>query len=299
MAELRQFRQYIAVAEELSFRRAAERLHMAQPPLTTAIKRLEEEIGATLIERSNRVTRLTEAGCLFLDEARRAVEQAERAMRVAQRAGAGLTGLLRVTFAPSAAREVLSPILRAFRQNYPDVQIELTEAMTAQQLEALHTNRADIGFVVPPLHDAPQITCIAICRNQMVAVLPKDHPLARAKSLTLSDLASEPWILFPERHAPGLHRRIYAACAEAGFTPKIGQEALQMETIVGLVAGGMGVALVSAAIRTSRRKGVAFRNLSGAGTPVDYELALAYGRSSPVLTAFISIATSRDDWNES
>lgn len=297
MAELRQFRQFIAVAETLNFRRAAERLHMAQPPLTVAIRNLEEAVGAVLIERGNRVTRLTEPGRLFLEEARRTVTQAERAMRVAQRAGAGLTGLLRLTFAPSAAREVLPPILRAFRERYPDVQIELTEAMSAQQIEALRADRADLGFVVPPLQDAQGIHSMTVGRSRLIAALPAEHRLARARSIGLGDLAGEPWILFPARHAPGLHRRIHAACGEAGFAPSIGQEALQMETIVSLVAGGMGVALVSAAFGASRRKGVAFRELAGAGTPVDYELALAYVRTSPLLAAFTGVVAARSDWS--
>lgn len=125
MIELRQFRQFIAVAEELSFRRAAERLNMAQPPLTTTIKRIEDEVGTTLIERTNRIGRLTEAGHVFLDEARKTVNQAERAMLAAKRAGAGLTGTLRITFVASAAREILPSILLRFREHYPAVRLEL------------------------------------------------------------------------------------------------------------------------------------------------------------------------------
>lgn len=288
MIELRQFRQFIAVAEELSFRRAAERLNMAQPPLTATIKRIEDEVGAVLIERTNRIERLTEAGRVFLDEARKTVNQAERAMLAAQRAGAGLTGTLRVTFVASAAREILPSILLRFREHYPAVKLELREAMTTQQLASLANNDSDLGFVIPPLQDAENLKIEVVARNRLVAALPEGHPLTKADQITLADMSHESWILFAARQGPGLHRIIHTACARAGFSPRIGQEAPQMDTIANLVAGGMGVALVSRALATSGRKGVAFRELAGPGTPVEFELAIAYAHSSPVLDAFVA-----------
>ncbi len=296
MVELRQFRQFIAVAEELNFRRAAERLHMAQPPLTTAIQRLEQELGAALIERGNRVSRLTEAGRLFLVEARRTVAQAEQAVRVAQRAGAGLTGLLRITFVPTASRAMLPLILRHFRAQHPEVQLELREMMTAAQIVELREDRADVGFVIPPLRDAAGIRTDVLARNRMVAALPQGHRLARGKAVVLADLAREPWVMFPARRSPGLHQHFLTACAQAGFVPDIEQEALQMETIVSLVAGGMGVAMVTELIATPSRAGVVFRPLAGPGTPVEYELAIAYGRGSPALEAFAAMVADRADW---
>ncbi len=288
MIELRQFKQFIAVAEELSFRRAAERLNMAQPPLTATIKRIEDEVGTILIERTNRIERLTEAGRVFLDEARKTVNQAERAMLAAQRAGAGLTGTLRVTFVASAAREILPSILLRFREHYPAVKLELREAMTTQQLSFLANNESDLGFVIPPLQDAENLKIEVIARNRLVAALPEGHPLTTADQITLADMSQESWILFSARQGPGLHRIIHAACAKAGFSPRIEQEAPQMDTIASLVAGGMGVALVSRALATGGRKGVAFRELTGPGTPVEFELAIAYAHSSPVLDAFVA-----------
>lgn len=288
MIELRQFRQFIAVAEELSFRRAAERLNMAQPPLTATIKRIEDEVGAVLIERTNRIERLTEAGRVFLDEARKTVNQAERAMLATQRAGAGLSGTLRVTFVASAAREILPSILLRFREHYPAVKLELREAMTTQQLASLASNESDLGFVIPPLQDADNLKIEVVARNRLVAALPEGHPLTRADQITLADMSQESWILFAARQGPGLHRIIHAACAKAGFSPRIGQEAPQMDTIASLVAGGMGVALVSRALATGGRKGVAFRELAGPGTPVEFELAIAYAHASPVLDAFVA-----------
>jgi len=290
MIELRQFRQFIAVAEELNFRRAAMRLNMAQPPLTAAIKRIEDEIGTKLIERSNRVTRLTEAGMVFLKEARRTVNQAEHAMRAARRAGEALAGILRVTFVASAAREILPPILLRFRHDYPNVQLELREAMSAQQVAALLADQADVGFVIPPLRDHEDIKTDIISRNRLVAAIPESHPLAKQDALPLSALSKEPWISFSARQGPGLHQIIRTACSEAGFTPLIGQEAPQMDTIINLVAGGMGVALVSRALASAGREGVVFRELVGPGAPVEYELAVAYRLEDPLVAAFVATA---------
>ena len=151
MIELRQFRQFVAVAEELSFRRAAERLRMAQPPLTTAVKRIECELGVVLLERSSRVVRLTAPGRAFLEEARRTIRQAERAAGAARRAAEGLTASLRVTFVPVLAHEFLPSILRRFRQRHPGVHLELSEAPTGPQTRALLNEEADFGLLVPPL----------------------------------------------------------------------------------------------------------------------------------------------------
>src|ERR1700748_372561 len=240
MIELRQFRQFIAVAEELSFRRAAERLNMAQPPLTATIQRLEDEIGTTLIERHNRIARMTEAGQIFLKEARKTVEQAERAMLAARQAGEGLSGLLRISFVASAARAVLPAILLRFLEHYPQVKLELQEAMTARQIELLQGGRSDLGFVIPPLQDAKNLKSEIVAQNHLVAAVPEDHPLAQQEQIALTDMAHESWILFPERQGPGLHRIIHAACLQAGFIPLVGQEAPQMDTIVSLVAGWHG-----------------------------------------------------------
>jgi DNA-binding transcriptional LysR family regulator len=288
MIELRQFRQFIAVAEELSFRRAAERLNMAQPPLTATIQRIEDEIGTTLIERTNRIARLTEAGQIFLKEARKTVEQAERAMLAARQAGEGLSGLLRISFVASAAREILPAILLRFREHYPQVKLELQEAMTAQQIELLQSRRSDLGFVIPPLQDAKDLKSEIVAHNRLVAAVPEDHPLAQNEQIALTDMAHESWILFPERQGPGLHRIIHAACLQAGFIPLVGQEAPQMDTIVSLVAGGMGVALVSRALVKGGHRGVAFRELTGIGTPVKFELAIAYKELTPVIEAFVA-----------
>jgi DNA-binding transcriptional LysR family regulator len=179
MIDLRQFRQFIAVAETLSFRRAAERLHMAQPPLSAAIRKLEEELGVALFDRHNRGSTLTPAGDAFLLEARRAIEQAERAVAVARRAGAGLGGTLRLRFVDSTVNALLPLILRAFQERHPDVGFQLEEGTTAEQIVALRQDRTDVGLVVLPVADAGDVHVEPLLRDRMVAALPDGHRLAR------------------------------------------------------------------------------------------------------------------------
>lgn len=290
MIELRQFRQFVAVAEEMNFRRAAERLHMAQPPLTAAIRRIEAELGVMLIERSNRIERLTAAGDVFLVEARRAIAQSERAIEQARRAGQGLAGTLRVVFVATAASDLLPRIVRALRIRHGDVALDLQEATTAQQAAALRDDRADVGLVALPLPEGGALKTVSLRKTGLVAALPSDHVRASHKKVRLADLADEPWILFPPSLGPGLHRRIFTACAQAGFTPGVVQQAVQMDTIVSLVAAGLGVSLVPPALAEAGRRGVRFVELQGRGAPVRYELGLAYARRSPLVDAFVATA---------
>ncbi|HHT8919147.1 TPA: LysR family transcriptional regulator, partial [Burkholderia cenocepacia] len=219
MIDLRQFRQFIAVAETLSFRRAAERLHMAQPPLSAAIRKLEDEVGVALLERDNRGSRLTPAGEAFLLEARRTLEQAERAVAVARRAGAGLGGTLRLRFVDSTVNALLPLILRAFQERHPNVDFQLEEGTTAEQVLALRQDRTDAGLVVLPVADAGDVHVEPLLRDRMVAALPDGHRLARRRRIALAELADEPWVMFAAHHGPGMHALIVTACAQAGFAP--------------------------------------------------------------------------------
>ncbi|WP_306716557.1 LysR family transcriptional regulator [Burkholderia dolosa] len=292
MAGLRQFRQFIAVAETLSFRRAAERLHMAQPPLSAAIRKLEDELGVALLERDNRGTALTPAGTAFLLEARRALEQAERAMAAARRAGAGLGGTLRLRFVDSTVNALLPLILRAFQERHPDVDFQLDEGTTAEQVLALRQDRMDVGIVVLPVPDADDLHIEPLLRDRMVVALPAGHPLARRRRIALAELAHEPWVLFAAHHGPGMHARIVTACAQAGFAPRVVQQPRQMQTTAGLVAGGIGVALMPRLFVAMQPQRVTFCELKDAGSPLAYELAIAYRTPSPLVDALRE--TARD-----
>ncbi len=290
MIELRQLRQFVAVAEDMSFHRAAERLHMAQPPLTAAIRKIEQELGVPLLERGNRITRITEAGQVFLIEARRTLAQFERTLGNTRRAARGLTESLRLTFVDSTVNALLPGILRQFRQAHPQAEFHLQEATTAEQLIALRDDRADIGMVVLPIAPQDELQILPFLQDRMVLALPDHHPLATQRHVTLSDLADQPWVLFPAHYGPGMHAAILQACAVAGFSPRIVQEARQMQTIGGLVAGGVGIALMPALFAVLKSPGVVFRELSGAGSPVPYMLALALRTPSPLIEAFCRIA---------
>ncbi|KVE07466.1 LysR family transcriptional regulator [Burkholderia anthina] len=285
MIDLRQFRQFIAVAETLGFRRAAERLHMAQPPLSAAIRKLEDELGVALLERDNRGSRLTPAGEAFLLEARRALEQAERAVAVARRAGAGLGGTLRLRFVDSTVNALLPLILRAFQQRNPDVDFQLEEGTTAEQMLALRQDRTDVGIVVLPVADAGDVHVEQLLRDRMVAALPDGHRLARRRRIALAELADEPWVMFAAHHGPGMHALIVTACAQAGFAPRVVQQPRQMQTTAGLVAGGIGVALMPRLFVPMQPRGITFCELKGAGSPLAYELAIAYRAPSPLVDA--------------
>ncbi|MCA8243907.1 LysR family transcriptional regulator [Burkholderia sp. AU32262] len=285
MIDLRQFRQFIAVAETLSFRRAAERLHMAQPPLSAAIRKLEDELGVALLERDNRGSRLTPAGEAFLLEARRALEQAERAVAVARRAGAGLGGTLRLRFVDSTVNALLPLILRAFQERHPDVDFQLEEGTTAEQMLALRQDRTDVGIVVLPVADAGDVHVEPLLRDRMVAALSDGHRLARRRRIALAELADEPWVMFAAHHGPGMHALIVAACAQAGFAPRVVQQPRQMQTTAGLVAGGIGVALMPRLFVPMQPRGITFCELKGAGSPLAYELAIAYRAPSPLVDA--------------
>lgn len=289
--DLRQFRQFIAVAEELSFRRAAERLHMAQPPLTTSIKKIEAELGVTLLERTNKIVRLTAPGRTFLEEARRTVAQAELAIAATRRVAQGVDGLVRVSFLPALARDVLPRVLKTFWQKYPKVEVQLSEATSNLQISALKKGQIDLGFLIPPVGDNSIVTSRVISDN-IVVVMPRNHRLLDQEAISLKELESEPWILCPSQQAPDFAARMEKAYGNAGVRPRIVQHAVQLETVVGLVAANIGVGFIPSIFAKEMKEHVSFKPLRGAGTPIDYEVALAWtcGNEKPATIAFSNVA---------
>lgn len=284
--DLRHLRQFVAVVEEGSFRSAAARLGMAQPPLTAAIRKIEETLGTVLIERDNRLRGLTAAGETFLREARLTLAQAQRLEAETRRVADGLEGTLRMTFVASLATGFLPAILRAYRARRPGIALELREATTAEQLRVLRSEQADLGLLVLPV-EADGLQLVTVLRQRLLAAIPAEDPLAARRSLSLANLAERDWIMFPAGRGPGLHRRILEACRAVGFAPRIAQEAVQMETIAGLVSAGLGVALVPPATASVGRPGIVFRELPDAPS---YEVALAFRRPSPALADLVAVA---------
>lgn len=276
LVDLRQMRQFVAVAEELHFGRAAARLHIAQPPLSQSIKRLEEQLQCQLLARTNRKVELTPAGHVFLEEARRTLGQAEEAVRLARRAASDELAELRLTFVSAALFELLPAALRAYRERRPHVQIHLDERPTEAQLADLASGRVDLGILHPPVKALEGVEVRTVAVDPLVVALPRGSALARAKQLSLSQLAGKPLVLFPHIQGPALHRRIVQACRRAGFVPDIAQEARQMHTILSLVAGGLGLSLVPRSAQSMGVAGVVYRPLSDAPEDLVWELAIAW-----------------------
>ncbi|HEX6747930.1 MAG TPA: LysR substrate-binding domain-containing protein [Longimicrobium sp.] len=258
--ELRHLRYFVAVAEELHFGRAAERLGIQQPPLTQQIQRLEAMVGAPLLVRRPRV-QLTEAGRVLLAHARRLIAQAERGAEETRRAARGEAGVLSVGFAASTLPTLLAGAIRAFRHGTPDVELRLRELPSAAQPAALRDGVIDVGVAREPPPEE-EIACEVLLHEELVAVLWPGHPLAGRDEIPLAALAAEPFVHFHRAVAPGLHDRVTALCREAGFAPAIVQEAHEWLTIVGLVEAGLGVTLAPASFRRLRWGGVAYAALS-------------------------------------
>ena len=290
--DLRQLRQFVAVAEERSFRRAAERLHVSQPPLSVAVQKLEADVGVALLDRTRHHVRLTVAGEAFLREAKRTLAHAQLSIEIAQRAAAGKLGTLRLSFVPSAALNVVPGLLRAFRQDYPDVTLVLTSDTTSQQMATLLSGATDVGIVVPPLHDAGDFRVDSFCDQELMLAVPASHPLASQKRVQLSDLAQESFVGFPFSEGPGFESVVMAACHDCGFVPKFVQVAPEMQTILALVSSGMGIALVPQAMQAVRTEYVVYLQVRRRNSAVKYSLALAFNpaNTNPALNAFVAIA---------
>ena len=256
--ELRQIRYFLAVAEARSFSRAAERLHVSQPPLSTQVMGLETELGTKLFERHHRGATLTPAGEVFYEEMRAVLTRLEHGKTRARHAGRGEAGTLSVGFVSIADYGVLPPALKAFRARFPLVEVQLHELTTDAQIRDVRASRLDVGIALGPVNDAA-LLFKTVHREELVLAAPAARRLAA--TVDLKQLAGEPFIVPPRDLAPGLHDLILRHCLDSGFAPRITQKARQMQTVVSLVAAGMGVALVPASMRNLRRSGVRYHRL--------------------------------------
>ncbi|MGH9430032.1 MAG: LysR family transcriptional regulator [Terriglobia bacterium] len=286
--ELRHLRYFLAVAEELHFGRAAAKLHMSQPPLSQQIKRLEEEMGLRLFQRTRRKVQLTPAGSVFREEARQTLAQAECAVRSAQRASQGEIGQLVVGFVDSAVYHALPPVLRAFRGRFPDVELVLREQNPAEQFQALRSSRLNVGFARSAVTD-PDLAQEEIFDEPLIAALPHTHALARRHRIQLRDLAGERFVFFPRALGPGFYDQVVSLCQKAGYSFRVVQEANEMQTIVSLVAAGIGVAIVPASIRSLRMPAVSYVSLAEPGARTAMRITWRREDTSPVLQAFLKV----------
>jgi DNA-binding transcriptional LysR family regulator len=278
----------VTLAEELHFGRAAERLHIAQPPLSQQIRQLETELGFELFHRTKRKVQLTEAGQVFLDEVQQIFKQLEQAIQVGRQTSRGEMGQLVVGFVSSAPYNILPTILRAFRSSVPEVRLELHELTTNQQFRWLRESRIDVGFVRPPVEDTFNFEIIF--QESLVVALPDTHELANHSNVCLRSLKNEPFILFPRLLAPGLYDLIISLCQQAGFSPNVTQEAIQMQTIVSLVAGGLGIAIVPESLQNLQRTGVVYKTVQEPTLKTAIAIIWRQNDTSATVQKFLEIA---------
>lgn len=267
MIELRHLRYFLVVAEQGHITRAAARLGIQQPPLSQQIRALEAEVGVPLLTRHPRGVDLTEAGKVFLAEARTALDQVERAVEAARRSARGEQGRLAIGYTSSTAFHPLIPaVVRAFRQAAPAVALELEESSTGELIEALRRERLDAAFVRTPVGETVGLVIEPLLRETMLVALPAQHPLAQrpAKALALTELAEETFILYRRPTGPGLYDAIIAACHAAGFAPHIGQEAPRLLSTLSLVSAGLGVSIIPQSMSRLDTEGIAYRPLADA-----------------------------------
>ncbi|MDX2242588.1 MAG: LysR family transcriptional regulator [Leptolyngbyaceae cyanobacterium bins.302] len=285
--ELRHLHYFLAVAEELNFSRAADRLHMAQPPLSQQIRQLEAELGFQLFHRTKRRVALTEAGQVFLTEARQVLQALDHAIEKGRQASRGEVGQLAIGFVSSTAYNILPSVLQAFRRQVPGVILELQELTTREQVQAVLGGKLDIGFVRPPVEE-PELDAIVIFQEPLMVALPESHRLRGVVQVSVKSLAQEAFILFPRIVAPGLHDQILSVCLQAGFNPQIAQEAIQMQTIVSLVAAEMGVAIVPLSLQNLQRQGVVYKPLQEL-TPMVEIVVICRKNSSTTVHRFLQV----------
>lgn len=291
LPELWQLRYFIAVAECLHFGRAAAALHISQPPLSRAIRGLEARLGLVLFTRNRRRVELTPEGARLLEESRRTLAQLERAVLELRGMAAGEQGRLRVGFVSLADFGVLPGLLKAYKAAHPRVTLALREMLSPEQSAALAAGELDFGLLLPPVPQAAALEHVVVQRERFVAALPARHPLASAKGrLSMRELAGESFVMVPREIAPGLYDIVAGLAERAGFSLKVSQEAIQMQTVVSLVSSGLGAAIVPASLANLGRRGVAYRPLAERHPPLELWLAWRQGALGAAAREFVAQA---------
>ncbi|MDG2272165.1 MAG: LysR substrate-binding domain-containing protein [Halioglobus sp.] len=292
MIELRHLRYFVAVAEELHFGRAAERLNMSQPPLSQQIKQMEDRLGFELFQRTKRRVSLTAPGLIFLEESRQVLSRAELAIRTGQQASRGEHGNLAIGFVSSASYSILPSVVRHFRQVSPGVDLNLRELSGTQQIEWLKSNQIDVGISRSP-NEIENIGFTAILDEPFLVVMPEIHQLAATRAVSVRLLSENPFILFPRPVAPRLYDQIINICQKAGFSPRVVQHATQMQTIIGLVAAEIGISIVPRSMQNLQRPGVVYKNLKDVAVKSTIGFIYRKDEHSPVVQRFLKITSDQ------
>jgi DNA-binding transcriptional LysR family regulator len=289
--ELKHLTSFVAVAERLSFVRAAGQLHISQPALTGQIQKLEEELGVQLFTRNRRTVKLTEAGEVFVEEARATLARARQAADRVQKAARGEVGRLRIGFVSSAALEIVPGIVVEFRRQRPGVTLELINLRTVSQVKGLLGKTVDIGFLRLPLSN-DQLSITVIHREEFAVILPKGHRFAKLKTLRIAQLRNEPFIAYGRRWAPGFFDSIMQLCTREGFSPNIVQETGEMYTAIALVAAGAGIAILPQSVALAQSRNVVIKLLPKSTGYSEIALATRAGNNSSLVRSFVSVARS-------
>lgn len=292
--ELRHLRYFVAVAEELNFTRAAARLHMAQPPLSQQIRLLEREVGAQLLDRSTRHVALTVAGAAFLDEARRTLAQAERAIRRAKEASGQITSSLSVAFVESASSMYLPEVVRRFRCGHPLVRIELRQHTTSEIAASLARGEADVGLL-RPTRAQPAVVLEEIGNDPLYVALPADHRLSHRRQIALADLREEAFVVVRRSAAPELHDYVVGLFDGLGFAPRVADEAGERTTLVSLVGAGIGVAILPPPPSSVTESRMVYRPILGAAPSIQMCVGWHPRTASSAALAFVEVARDARD----
>jgi DNA-binding transcriptional LysR family regulator len=290
--ELRHLRYFITVADELSFSRAAERLNMAQPPLSQQIQSLETEMGAKLFDRTKRPLQLTLAGQAFLIEARSTLTNLEQAIQRIQLIHQGELGHLSIGFTSSISNGILPNVLRVFRQQYPSVKLILREENSSMQLQGLRDRQTDIIFLYQDhqLLAATDLDVMLFRQEPLVVALPEKHPLTNKANVAIVDLIDEEFVMPSYQVVSGLPEKIYTLCDQAGFMPKVALEAIFTVTILGFVAAEIGISILPSSVQSLQRTGVVYRPIEEKTIANQLIAVWRKQNSSIILQRFLTVA---------
>lgn len=274
--DLRRIRHFVVLAETLNFRRAAERLHMTQPPLTVSIQKLEAELGIQLFVREPKGISLTSSGRAVLVEARKLLFHGNQLIETARHTAQGTGGTLRIGFVGTSTYGMLQRLLPLFRANHPGVELVLHEKTSVNILQELEDKVLDIGLVRVPLLKESSATVMELEPDEYIAALPHGSALARKDLLNLSDMANESFVMYAPTYANGLFTVAMLACQQAGFIPRVAQQAIQVQTVLALVESGLGVALVPSIMKRYISDKIVYRHFKDFPSTTSIGLAMAY-----------------------
>ncbi|MEO8545977.1 MAG: LysR family transcriptional regulator [Burkholderiaceae bacterium] len=297
MLDLKSLKCFVVLAEELHFGRAADRLHISQPPLSLKIRTLEAELGLQLFQRTSRRVELTHSGQILLREAKRVLMDAEQLVKLAVSLELGEAGTLAIGFNALLAYRLMPQLVSAFAERYPKVKVTLHEMVSSEQVVALLEHQIDVGLLRPPL--PPGFRSLSLGSEEMVLFLPAKHPLAKQEVVSLASLAGEPMLMFSRGESSYLHNLTMEMCTDAGFAPVVRQETRHIHAIVALVGTGMGVALLPASAGFIHMDGIAIRRLKNADAGVNARrahtlIATLEANANPTVQHFLAFVQAAE-----